>query len=130
VLDFGSAQYCTKTAGEIVDSLQPPNAVLTQIFETTHEYAPEIDMNNQLQYQILPGRFDVYQLGCLLYHMLLDNDPPVVNRLFQYVPLEMNHLDDDVIDLLCGMLDQDQHTRYDIFEVALHPAFSKYQQVN
>lgn len=66
----------------------------------------------------------MYSLGALLYYLLLGEVPSrIVNRISFIPNKKEKKLDDGLLDLICGMLDFDQYSRYSLDFVIAHPRF-------
>lgn len=96
----------------------------TKVIEKTKAFSPDFNVQNQEKCGIIADRYDVYSIGALLYYLLLGEVPDrIVNRISFIPNRKEKKLDDGLLDLICGMLDFDQYSRYSLDFVIAHPRF-------
>lgn len=124
LIDFGSAQIITERGidDRVPNILLPRESRIAYVIQTTELFAPS--KYDSADGYIVADRFDVYSLGCILYH-LLTND-------FLAMPLMPNSPQFDfllklcgplITDLVAGMTHKNMMLRYNIDQILRHPAF-------
>lgn len=128
LIDFGSAQIITERGvdGRVPNVLLPGEARIAYVIQTTELFAPS--KYDSADGYIVADRFDVYSLGCILYHMLTND--------FLAMPLMPNSPQFDfllklcgplITDLVAGMTHKNMMLRYTIEQILKHPAFQMEQ---
>ncbi|CAL6072463.1 Kinase [Hexamita inflata] len=118
LIDFGSAQDLSLKSNNLDDILEKKGSKSTFVHETTKLFSSKQKYN-------VAEKFDVYSIGCVLFFLLNDDYlTQPLKRVGETNRLLVQKFDKYVTDLLCGMLDGDQHTRYTIQQILDHPALN------
>ncbi|CAL5996541.1 Kinase [Hexamita inflata] len=128
VLDLGSSQQIHSSSQKIEPILHlmfGPKECLTKVFESTKYFRSERDIQKQCIKPIVAQKYDVYSIGCLTYYLLTSfMIRTSIQRMSYHAHQLRQKFGENVTDLLCGMLDENQYVRFTTQQILRHSAMN------
>ncbi|CAL5996565.1 Kinase [Hexamita inflata] len=102
-----------------------PKECLTKVFESTKYFRSERDIQKQCIKPIVAQKYDVYSIGCLTYYLLTSfMIRTSIQRMSYHAHQLRQKFGENVTDLLCGMLDENQYVRFTTQQILRHSAMN------